>query len=283
VGVPSGWRTHGYSARRSRARPVLIASGFAAGFTVTYFIAVRTWQGQVVDSAAFRTLAPLHDAIGAAAAASRAFIPATEAVVVTAMIAIALFSRRWLDVGRATVIVAGSVVACEVLKALLPRPEMGSHGYQENTFPSGHVAFALSAALAVSVVSVHRPWTRVVFALSLTCALGLAWASIVTYAHRPSDVIGAALLVGVVDSLVLQERASVSRGKPALVVGLCLVGALAAVSVIAGSRIEDAFPAVRQLTVIETAGWLTACAVAIGFVVLAAPRAMRRRETGAHR
>lgn len=266
--------------RWARARPARTAVAFATAFALTYLIAVGTWEGQVVDSAAFRALASVHDATAAGAAWFRAVMPVAMALVAMAMAAAALFSRRWLDVVRAAVMVAGSVVACEALKALLPRPDLGPHGYHDNTFPSGHLAFALSAALATGVVAVHRWWAQVIFAVSLACALGLAWASITTYAHRPSDVVGAALLVGAVASLALWGRAPVARRRPTLAVSLCLLAAWAVASVIVGGQLENTFPLVPELRVVETVGWLLACAAAIGFVVFMAPRALPGRLQG---
>lgn len=69
------------------------------------------------------------------------------------------------------------------------QPEIGS-----NSFPSGHVAFAISLAIAAAMLAYGTRWFR------LTVALGVVWTVLIGFtrlyigAHYPLDVVGSVLV-----------------------------------------------------------------------------------------
>jgi hypothetical protein len=104
--------------------------------------------------------------------------------------------RPRLAIAAGTVI-AGSIVTTEVLKRIvLPRPNFGIVDALHSTrsFPSGHTTVAMSLGVGAMLVAPSR-WR------ALVATLGAAFASVIgalvvaTASHRPSDPIGAALVV----------------------------------------------------------------------------------------
>jgi hypothetical protein len=96
----------------------------------------------------------------------------------------------------AAAVMSVSVVAAEVVKELLTRPEhiAGPVWLLRNSFPSGTAAVAVAIAVGLLLVSPLRlRW--------LVVLLGAAFAAVVAHAlqvsgwHRLSDVVGSALLV----------------------------------------------------------------------------------------
>ena len=117
-----------------------------------------------------------------------------------AIIVIALARRRPHLALAAAVVILGSNVSTQLLKkVILDRPDLGVREdarEMTNWFPSGHSTVAMSLAVAlVLVVSVNvRPWA----ALGGLVYATLVGAGTVTAGwHRPSDVVGAYLVVTV--------------------------------------------------------------------------------------
>lgn len=252
-------------------------AAFAAAFVTVYLVLVRTTTGQYIDAGSFGVFAPLHELLGDLPAVLRSATPPALGALIAVAGVIGIMNREWAALAHAALIVAGSVGIAELLKTLLPRPELGIGSYVNNTFPSGHVAFALGVGLAVGLLGHRFRWGRAVFVFAVLAALVLGWASIITYAHRPSDVIGAALLVGGVASLVLWGRPSKAKRAPGWTVAACL-----GVGWVIGAIGMAALPATSSpLAGAEAAaGWLAVVAGAVGIVVFAAPRVDEGEKDG---
>ncbi|MGO4200581.1 phosphatase PAP2 family protein [Rhodococcus sp. TAF43] len=184
----------------------------------------------------------------------------------------AALQKRWLDGAVAIVIVGAASVTTQLVKEVLPRPDLvgAGSGLTEVSFPSGHVT--ITVALAIGAYLVAPAWAQ-----SWVAALGAVWVSTVAgavqalYWHRPIDVVGATLLTGTCAlSIVVLARRSAPRSlrpifAPAALPTL-LPAALAAL--LAASR-EDSWA--RPL-VFSVAAWLSAVVLWLTLQALAAPK-----------
>ncbi len=120
------------------------------------------------------------------------------AVAVAVLGVVALLRRAWPDLVAAVLVALGTVGIALGLREVLVRPDLGGYGYAHQTFPSGHVA-VVGGLCAAAWLLWPRPASRGAAgwaALGVTAVAALA--SVVTYAHRPSDVVGSLLVaVGV--------------------------------------------------------------------------------------
>ncbi|ARU50631.1 hypothetical protein CBR64_03085 [Cellulosimicrobium cellulans] len=174
-----------------------------AVFVALWAASHLTVVGQQADAGAFRTLAPLHDAGRDVAGTLRRGLPVTCAAVITVLGVVALVRRAWRDLLAAVLVVLGTVGIALGLREVLVRPDLGGYGYAYQTFPSGHVAVVGGLCVAIWLL---WPWpaSRAVAGwagLGVTAAAALA--SVVTYAHRPSDVVGSLLVAAAVTVAVV--------------------------------------------------------------------------------
>lgn len=198
-----GGQAGGGAARAPRRRAVLLPVVTAAAFGLVYALAVRTGAGQRWDAGSFSDVVVLHDAAGGFFRLLRDSLPLLLAVaVVPAGVAVA--ARAWRRLAAAAVVLAVSATGARVLRDhVLTRPDLGDNGYPQNSFPSGHVAVA--AALCVAFVLLWPGGAgRAVVASWGTVAALSAVANVVTFAHRPADVVGSLLLVGTVAAATVQ-------------------------------------------------------------------------------
>jgi undecaprenyl-diphosphatase len=68
-------------------------------------------------------------------------------------------------------------------------PETGS-----NSFPSGHVAFAVSLAIALCLLAVGTRWFKAAVALGAAWTLLIAFTRLYIGAHYPTDIVGSVLV-----------------------------------------------------------------------------------------
>lgn len=242
------------------ARSLAIALGFAGALALVYVLLIRTATGQVVDT--FGAFASLHDRLGGGVKTFRTLAPILLAIGAVGLAVLALVRRRFADAVRAVVIGLGSIGAGEIMKYLLPRPFLGDHGYVDNTFPSGHTTLAVSAALAVAVL-VPRRARAVVVPIVMVTAVIAAWASIVSYAHRPSDVLGGALVVGMVGAPALRGRRPSFDGHPVAAGAVVLLALASVVPVIAAISTPN--------SALAGFGWTAATVAAVGLVATLTP------------
>jgi membrane-associated phospholipid phosphatase len=194
-----------------------VACLLALGLTCVVF--VRTPGGQAFDTA----LLPMSErgasyeqdtALLGPAKAVLAFF-GDELVLGVVLLAAVLLSRRlWTSVA-AVGIVLGSVAAARVLKEVVVRPDLGVPGSStHNSFPSGHVAVATALVLAFVLVlpPVARWWFVVPGAMAV---VAVAAATMITGWHRLSDLLGGALVAGVLYCLAAAALADDRAHTPA--------------------------------------------------------------------
>ncbi|SDQ87453.1 hypothetical protein SAMN04487847_2828 [Microbacterium sp. cf332] len=118
---------------------------------------------------------------------------ATIAVGTLLAIGIAAVSRDWRTVAWVAIATPGAVLASEGFKMVFGRPLLIDSRDDAVSYPSGHAVIVLAVSAALIVV-VPKGWARwVVPALGVWMALATS-AIVVIGNHRPSEIIGAALL-----------------------------------------------------------------------------------------
>ncbi|GAB6939776.1 phosphatase PAP2 family protein [Isoptericola variabilis] len=202
--------------RRHRGPVALAVSATSAGlFAALFALAVLTGPGQRADVAGLALLTGPEPVLAGVARLVRALLPVVAAGALVAVLVVAVRRRA----GARTLVAAGLPLvvlglATVLRDVVLPRPFLGAHGYLHNTFPSAHTATLVATCVAVVLLLGRRP-SRWVAALVGTSVLLAAWANVATQAHRPSDVVGALLLVGVVAPwAVLASRPGSRDGQP---------------------------------------------------------------------
>jgi hypothetical protein len=167
------------------AAPALAALAWA-GF-------VGTFAGQRLDAAAYGGAFWARVGPWPIIDAARVLV-LPGAAVGLAVAVVWLWSRGLRRRAAVAVVVAlGSAVTIQLLKHVLPRPDLGFTP-DPNSLPSGHTG-AIAVALA-SLVLAAPPARRALVALGgawVTAAVGSA--SVVAHQHRPSDIVAAVLVV----------------------------------------------------------------------------------------
>jgi hypothetical protein len=184
---------------RVRAAGALAALGVlsAVAAVVIGLVAIRTETGQRWDDAGrggvgmwdqpevFRGASGLLDTISVTSLALLG-----GAVILLAL----LRGRPRLAVG-AGVVLLGANVTTQVAKAAFDRPDLVYGWWTEpSAYPSGHTTVAMSLAMAlVMVVPPPIRWTAALGGCAYAAAVGIATISLDW--HRPSEVVGAYLVV----------------------------------------------------------------------------------------
>jgi membrane-associated phospholipid phosphatase len=187
-----------HTVRRGHQRHPLLLVALVAAFVLVYWLAVRTHQGQLYDARFFGWVGGLRRLSGPLPELVRQAMPLVlvGATCVPAVLTIA--GRRWRRLVAAVLVVAVACVAAQLLKhEVLTRPDLGDHGYVENSYPSGHVAVVAALCVAVVLLWPGGPNRYVVIGAATVAGL-TAVADVVSFAHRPSDVVGSLLLVAAV-------------------------------------------------------------------------------------
>lgn len=199
-----------------RAAVVLLGVLAAAGVWGTWRVFVGTYEGQLLDQAAFegaefgrnelwRVAEPVLDVI------SIPFI----AVVLAIGVVVALVRRRWLLATQVALLIAGANLSGQFLKYnLFDRPDLEVGDRLVNTLPSGHTIAATSCAVALVLVA-PRGWRAAVAVVGALYAAGTGVSTLVGAWHRPGDVVAAVLLVLAWTCLVRALGPSGSRGSRA--------------------------------------------------------------------
>ncbi|WP_127818527.1 phosphatase PAP2 family protein [Microbacterium sp. CPCC 204701] len=230
-------------ARRGPARRTrnlwLLSAAYGAGFIALYAAAVLTPFGQLVDAGSLSLFGWLRSDAWLAFYDGRDII--TYCVLAGAAVAVlsGVLERRWAPVVYSAVLVGIVSVVAIAMKELAPRPDLGEFAYAHNTFPSGHTAVSLAAAVAI--IWCAPRWMSPVLVLVLGGLVSyVALGSVFSLAHRGSDSVGGALLAGAVSCGLAAlwgrtepvssrlRRGSVLAGAVLLGAGLAaLVGAVA--------------------------------------------------------
>lgn len=260
------------------------------GAVAVYLIAVHTAAGQRIDThlrggilreenpVAYSATSDLLDTISVW----------SLALMGAAVMGIALARRRpHLAVGVGVLVLAANVTT-QLMKRFLPRPDLVPEVWPEpGSYPSGHVTVAMSLAMALILV-VPGTLRMMAAVIGSVYALGVGVAVIALDWHRPSDVVGAYLVVtawtGVVAAALIlsPDRApDADRPPPPRWWGLVLAGLVAAFVAIVAVRLA-ARADVLRLASDRTAFVATALVCsAVGAVLLIAVTAlMTRRRVG---
>jgi membrane-associated phospholipid phosphatase len=262
-----------------RTTLLLVAVIALALLVALYLLGVRTAWGQRIDAAALRGSVTLRPrAVHAAGRLLATIDVASLALIGAAIVLVAITRGRPLLAIGAGIVIGGSVVTTELLKhEILPRPYLGvvdpigPHA----SWPSGHTTVAMSLAIAAVLVSPVRArgWVAILGSIYAS-AIGVA--TVATANHRPSDPIGAVLVVLLWSCLVAAVLTTVSATVPRERQGAPVSPALALGGVIllgvAFVGLAGTFVAIRssRLGTIEIRGAFFGAAAAIMGSVLVA-------------
>jgi membrane-associated phospholipid phosphatase len=184
---------------RSRARRMLIlAATCLVLLAALYVVAVHTDWGQRIDEAALDGRTTRESVLRATDRLLDTISIAALVLGTVAIMVVALARRRPHLALTAGVIIGGSCVTTQLLKrVVLDRPnllDLTDPAQQHNWFPSGHSTVAMSLVLALVIVVAEE--ARPIVALGGLAYATLVGAGTVTAGwHRPSDVLGAYLVV----------------------------------------------------------------------------------------
>ena len=187
---------------------VVTAVAAACGLLMTYAVAVLTPMGQYLDSSAMVYVA---DALADSQWAEQLleFVSAASVAALTAgLTVLTAFARGPRPALAVALTSVGTVVAAEVLKAVLARPALLLET-TSNSLPSGHVAAVAGLAVA-AVMAVSADLRTMAASLGLAAVTATGLATVALQWHRPSDVLAAALLAVTVGALV----ATTTRTQP---------------------------------------------------------------------
>ncbi len=187
----------------------------AIGVWATWRVFVGTYDGQLLDQAAFE---------GAELGRNRLWLVAEPvldvisvpfiAAVLTVTVVVALVRRRWLLAAQVVLLVAGANLTGQLLKhGLLERPDLEVGDRLANTLPSGHTIAATSCAVALVLV-VPRRWRAATAVGGALYAAATGVSTLVGAWHRPSDVVAGIVLVLAWTCLARVLGPSGSRGTP---------------------------------------------------------------------
>jgi membrane-associated phospholipid phosphatase len=165
---------------------------------VVYVIAVRTSWGQHLDAAAVRgrhSLLSQRD-VHVAHTVHTTIDIASLLLFGGTIVGIAVLRGRVRLAAGVAVIIIGSLATTELLKRVLPRPDLGVTDAIRHTpsYPSGHTTIAMALSIGAILVAPARLRAAVAI-LGVTFASVIGCSVVVTASHRPSDAIGAALVV----------------------------------------------------------------------------------------
>jgi membrane-associated phospholipid phosphatase len=175
----------------------LISLSAVAGASVfaIYLLVVRTYWGQRLDEHAFVG----HNFFTSGAAQAHSFLRIVSVgslvLAVVLIAAVAIMRRRPRLALIAAASIGISVLSTELLKLIvLERPTLAPSYIFDNSYPSGHTTVGMSVAVAVMLVVPRRLLIPTALGAG---ALGAAFGVAVVAAgwHRPSDAVGAFLLV----------------------------------------------------------------------------------------
>lgn len=192
-------------------RAGIVAAVSAVGAVVVYLLAVRTAAGQAFEDAILQAALRGSDS-GYTSFANAVLRPLGNVfgfVALAVVVGIALAQRRPGPAVAGAGIILASITIAEVFQHGTTRPMLLPHGYRraDQSFPSGHVALAMSIACALILVVPPR-WRGAVAVVVAVPASVVASATIVAGWHRPGDVLGSDLIVLAVTSLAIVALAA---------------------------------------------------------------------------
>ncbi len=177
---------------------MVVGGACAALLVAVYLLAVWTSPGQRFEDAVLRAAGGVAGATEQARALDILDAIAAPSVIaaVIVVLAIGLLRRKLLLGFLAVAVIVASIITAEMVQRSVLRPVLLQHGYrrEDQSFPSGHAAVAMSVMCALVMVVPYRLRGLVVFLTSLWAA-SVGVATVTASWHRPSDTIGSDLIV----------------------------------------------------------------------------------------
>lgn len=259
---------------------------YTLGFLTVYLLAICTPWGQRAENALF--------GLGEQGGEEAWFYPLSgSAYGSTPLPPLELSAKPTLMVGLVVIVVLTLVRRCwwpgcaalgvvilttggkEVLKSILPRPDLvgAPENLLDQGFPSGHTAIPAALTLAaVLVVSPRvRPYVATAGVLWLAC---IAAYSATNGGHRPSEVLGATLLAcafhGLATWLLPPSAAPGATRSPRALPAITLTLALA-IALVAGARSDT----LTRSLVSAATGFI--CAALVWYAAIVRPARAARR------
>lgn len=202
------------------ARRFLAATAaYVAALLGLYGLFVGTETGQRLENSALQASTLRDIEVRADSLTYLSGVSVATFVGAMAVIALIAMLRRRPGLGVLAVATMGvAVLLAEVLKVLLPRPELveGPVWILRNSFPSGTATVAASVAMGALLVAPDRiRWLVLPLAAGLTAIVGQA--TQVTGWHRASDALGGIALTGAVACIGLYVLARNRHVRPSTV------------------------------------------------------------------
>ena len=207
----------GQSAAATARRAALTSAVCVLLCAAVYLTAVRTGTGQRFENDVW---------LGAGQTAAQRPIQAAGALnlignwtgiaAVLVVLLIGLLRRRIALAVAGVAVIGASVATAEYLKSALPRPNLvpGWPDDVGNSYPSGHTGIAMAVMFALILVAPYR-----IRGLVASCTAALATEigalTIIARWHRPSDTLGADLMVLGYASAAVLILAALGRVRPA--------------------------------------------------------------------
>lgn len=180
---------------------LLSAAAYASAALACYAVFVLLAPGQLIDASALganlldMTMERQLEVFGVLRSGLIVVFSALTIVLGCA----ALFRGRWRVVVVTFVYSVVAVGSAALLRRLLWRPDLGVESYDYNTWPSTHVAAVCVLALACLRLAPQKPlWRWVLVVTGVVAVTVAAYASMASFAHRPSDTAGGILLAAAV-------------------------------------------------------------------------------------
>ena len=270
-----------------RHRAFVLGGTCFAGLFAVYLLAVRTTPGQRFEDAVLRAagrVAGSTEQTRALDTLDAITAPSVGAAVVLVLL-VATVRRRLVPGLLSVAVIAASIGTAEVIQHFVGRPLLLAHGYrrEDQSFPSGHVAVAMSVMCALVMVVPYR-FRGLVVVLGSVWAAGVGVATVTAGWHRPSDTVGAGLIaVGYACSAVavlarwgkVREavvRTPAGRALRAVLAGTYAVVAVAGIAVAAAVVVQPVSdrgdPAAALLLAGRSLALSASAAVAVALLVL---------------
>lgn len=180
----------------TRVKPARLCAALALLIlgVIEFEVAVNTAGGQIVDQQ-LMVGAATSDVLGVFCTEFIGLV--TPILIVGGVLVVLMITLRNNPIAlalRVVVVTLGPVTTAWVLKQSLDRPDLDGL-VMHNSFPSGTLTAITALACAMAVVTPAR-WRTVVAVNGALITIGTAISVVVLQWHRPSDVLGALLLVG---------------------------------------------------------------------------------------
>ena len=190
------------ASRRSNRRLIVILAICVVVAIIVLVVGILVTKSASYTAAETRILGSIADsrvpAIVSISLGFNWFFSPPIAVVTSVVAAGIIFAvtRRWLTVLHFAVLVLGTWLSSEVVKVIVHRPRPSGHvadvlvpNPDPDSYPSGHVCFAVGVTFAVLILVIRTQAKWVVLVLAILISLATAVSRIYLGIHYPTDVV----------------------------------------------------------------------------------------------